>query len=209
MGLLLWRARHIAWPDGPFPHDPPLRDGFRSACTGDPESDRHMAASRRRCSDLALGTAAEHPLHLSSSAENSQARVAPQGKAGERAQDRDPTLHSDTAVKRRARKNELSMAKPSIPVLSSVCKRGKKDLRADHQNIVSRSDLFFLCLRGKSASWGQPLSTILRHCTTLRQIRYTSCHGMSGSYETCQLCNCTLSPQPFCQATSRAFGFLH
>ena len=145
MGLLLWRARHIAWPDGPFPHDPPLRDGFRSACTGDPESDRHMAASRRRCSDLALGTAAEHPLHLSSSAENSQARVAPQGKAGERAQDRDPTLHSDTAVKRRARKNELSMAKPSIPVLSSVCKRRKKDLRADHQNIVSRSDLFFFC----------------------------------------------------------------
>lgn len=52
--------------------------------------------------------------------------MAPQGKAGERAQDRDPTLHSDTAVKRRARKNELSMAKPSIPVLSSVCKRRKK-----------------------------------------------------------------------------------
>ena len=73
---------------------------------------------------------------------------------------------------------------------------------------------FFLCLRGKSSSCGQPLSTILHHCTTLQQSHfytyiyiiyiYTFCHGMSGSYETCQLCNCMLSPQPFCQATSRA-----
>ena len=93
---------------------------------------------------MALGTGAEHPLHLSSSAEKSQARVAPPGKAGEWAQDRDPTLHSDTAVKRRARKNELSRAKPSIPVLSSVCKRRKKTLHADHQNIASRSNLFFV-----------------------------------------------------------------